>query len=436
MLKREELKQIVALTQNFEADVTIRPANEYGYDIFVLTLDKLIGGVDILLFNPASNDFEKREYERLDVLSLKLGIALGSKVVIKVEMNGGGVWEHEVLGVKGENGKVKMAVKAVHRDRLNMPLSLKKAKVSIALISFESDLLAPLWERYPTFIIIYSTEARYDSKGKTLKFMNGSCTSRDSFCLPALFQALAQEEGMGALIIFEFKRSSSSGEGEMIKVVANVEWVKADREGLKVKLSNKEIKGEGKPAKKATKALDGLKSGRYSMRVGPLADASESGLLTYSLSSDIQSARRYFGGSSFVVMDVEEGAMLKKRKREGEYRLQFKTKEGSSILYKDGENRVRSKSVKSYLKALAGKFNQPLSNEPNENVWVPDMLRMKTASGKEVLGELTGLRWDANRKMWTILVGVGLGDAERLEADDEIFKPLVLELLLAILLFR
>jgi hypothetical protein len=158
--------------------------------------------------------------------------------------------------------------------------------------------------------------------------------------------------------------------------------------------------------------------------------------LTYSLSSDIQSARRYFGGSSFVVMDVEEGAMLKKRKREGEYRLQFKTKEGSSILYKDGENRVRSKSVKSYLKALAGKFNQPLSNEPNENVWVPDMLRMKTASGKEVLGELTGLRWDANRETWTILVGVGLGDAERLEADDEIFQPLVLELLLAIILFR
>ena len=435
MLKREELKQIVALTQNFEADVTIRPANEYGADIFVLTLDKLIGGVDILLFNPASNDFEKREYERLDVLSLKLGLATGSKAVIKVEMNGGGVWEHEVLGVKGENGKVKMAVKAVHRDHLDMPLSLKKAKVSIYLIPFESDLLAPLWERYPWFDIWW-TEVRYDSKGKTLKFMNGSCTSRDSFCLPALFQALAQEEGMGALIIFEFKRSSSSGEGEMIKVVANVEWVKVYGKELKVKLSNKGLKGEGKTARKAITALDGLKSGRYSMRVGPLADASEPGLLTYSLSSDIQSARRYFGGSSFVVMDVEEGAMLKKRKREGEYRLQFKTKEGSSILYKDGENRVRSKSVKSYLKALAGKFNQPLSNEPNENVWVPDMLRMKTASGKEVLGELTGLRWDANRETWTILVGVGLGDAERLEADDEIFQPLVLELLLAIILFR
>jgi ribosomal protein L34 len=416
----------IVFTQNFEADVTIRPANEYGYDIGFITLDNLRGEVAALLLNPVSKDFVTKEYQGIDVAGLKLALATGYKAVLRVEMNGGGVWEHEVLGVKGEEdgkGKVKVAVKAIGDGaNISQKKMFKKAKMEIYLIQPFTDV--PTFWSWSSEVI----EARYDSKKNTLNIANDLPPGQQMF--------FSWAAGQDTLIIFEFKRSSSSGEGEMIKVVANVEWVKADREGLKVKLSNKEIKGEGKPAKKATKALDGLKSGRYSMRVGPLADASESGLLTYSLSSDIQSARRYFGGSSFVVMDVEEGAMLKKRKREGEYRLQFKTKEGSSILYKDGENRVRSKSVKSYLKALAGKFNQPLSNEPNENVWVPDMLRMKTASGKEVLGELTGLRWDANRKMWTILVGVGLGDAERLEADDEIFKPLVLELLLAILLFR
>jgi hypothetical protein len=440
MSKKGGLMQLVAYgyipyTQSFKGDVTIQSANEIGDGIAMLTLEKLIGEVKVVLLDLASNNFETKEYQGLDVAGLAIGLATGSKAVLKVETSGD-VWSmYEVLGVKEENGKgkVKMAVKPIgDGDVISQKKVLRKAKMELLHIPYwtlNDQILHWADPSRDALLAEYQwdfsrlREATYDSKKKTLIFANDRswrCRNGDCFYSSLMFYSAAAS-GAGPLAF----RFGSSGEG-MIELVANVEWVKVDGKELKVKLSNKGLNGEGKTAKKAIAGIDKLKSGRYSMRIRPLADASDmlhafaGDWFTQAWASDRQSASRY---GSLLILDVK--GVLKKTKKMGLFELEFKTKEGDRLLYKDDKDTVKSKPVKSYLEGLAGKYDKPFPDDSCENRWwepAPRIVRMKTASGKEVIGQLTELKWDTNMKVWMAKVGVELADVERLQKKSKIIE--------------
>jgi hypothetical protein len=439
------LPQLVAygyipLAQNFEADVTIKRANEYGYEIFfVLTLDRLRGEVSTLSWDPDSKEIETKENREFDIVALRIELAMGYKAVLRVETRDGDRAALQLLGVKEEeNGKVKVDVKAIDEGaNILQKKVLRKAKVDIALIEpFTDPSQDTLWERYLGQMIAL-TEARYDSREKTLIFANDLPPGQALLNWAAAGQPLSWAAAGQSLLLEIFRRSSSSGEGEVIKVVAKVQWMKADNEGLKVKLSNKEIKSVGKTARKATKALDGLKSGSYSVKVGPLADAFD---IEGADAFDIEGGgfgAQIAGGIpvwSSIGLDVEDWAVLKKTKKVGLFELEFNTKRRARMLYinKDDKDTVRSKSLTSYLRGLAEKYDEDFPTFSNEcGKWwecEPKMIvRMKTASGKEAIGELTDLKWKATKRMWVAKVGLGFADSERLGADDGYFKPLLVE---------
>jgi hypothetical protein len=77
------------------------------------------------------------------------------------------------------------------------------------------------------------------------------------------------------------------------------------------------------------------------------------------------------------------------------------------------------------LEGLAGKYDKPFPDDSCENRWwepAPRIVRMKTASGKEVIGQLTELKWDTNMKVWMAKVGVELADVERLQKKSKIIE--------------
>jgi hypothetical protein len=398
----------IPFTQSFKGDVTKECANEYGDDIAILTLDRLIGRVNTLLFNPFSKDFVTKEYQGIDVTGLRIGLVMGYRVVIKVETRDDVLAAYQLLGVKEENGKVKVVVKAIGEGTLAV-ISQKKIwkneKMEISLAGIAPIAYFTALADLPRFWSWSSDaiQARYDSIKERLIFANDQPPGQ------AIFYSAAAREN---LTILEFKSSSSSGEGEVIKVVAKVECVKVDGEGYHVKLSNKGIKGEGMTARKATKALDGLKSRNYSVRVGPLADA-----------FDIEGGG--FGAQfwSSIGLDVEDGALLKKKRKVGLFELEFKTKDSDRILYKDGDT-VRSKTVKSYLSRVAGNYDEPFHDDSNECKWwvcdAPRIVAMKTASGESVLGVLTDLRWSVNNDLWIAKVGLSFTEAERFQKKSKI----------------
>ncbi len=95
-------------------------------------------------------------------------------------------------------------------------------------------------------------------------------------------------------------------------------------------------------------------------------------------------------------------------------------------MYKDedDENKVRSKSVKSYLRGLAGNYDEPFPDDSCEDGWwvcepAPKIVIMKTEGGL-MLGMLSGLRWDANNDVWVAKVDLGLADAERLQTRSTV----------------
>ena len=401
MSKKGELLRLVAYglpsTQIFEADVTIKRANEY--DAAILTLDRLRGEVEALLLNPASKEFVTKEYQGIDVAGLRIALATGYKEVLRVETRDDVLPVFDILGVKEENGKVNIAVKAIGESaNILQKKVLRKAKMEISLakpIEFFTAL-ADLPRFRSWSWSSEEIEAFYDSKKKTLNFMDQPWTV-------FLYSAEAMMWMPLELRFF------ASGEGEVIKVVAKVKWMKADGKGkeLKVKLSNKGLNGVGMTAKNATKALDVLKSRNYSVRVGGrLADA-----------FDIEGGG--FGAQfwSSIGLDVEDGALLKKTKKVGLFELEFKTKDSDRILYKDGDT-VRSKSVKSYLERVAGKYDEPPPS-PYVTWWERErqgiILAMKTESGESVLGMLTDLRWDVKKELWQGTASLRFAEAERLQ---------------------
>jgi hypothetical protein len=430
----------ILLTQSFVADVTIKRANEYGYDIFVLTLDKLIGQLGALLFNPYSKEFVTKQVQGLDVTGLIISLATGSKLVIRVETRDGDMAAYQLLGVKEENGKgkVKMAVKPIGEGAIAVILQkkvLRKAKMELihiwpdSLARFTDPSQYDFWAEYPWADTLTWKDAKYDYKKKTLKFVH----------IPEQRFEIFYSAAARVPFLFEFKSSSSSEEGEVIKAVAKVECVKVDGDGCHVKLSNKGLNCVGKTVRRAITALDKVKSGSCSVKIQPLAIASDR-FVDGIFASDMPGATiasDWIGYDSLVIssdiprakypwstLDVENGAVLKKTKKVGVFELQFRTKEGASILYKDDKDTIRSKPVKSYLKVLAGNFNQPFPNDSCENGWwcgsAPRIVEMKTASGKEVIGVLTDLRWNANNEAWVAKVGLRLADDERLQTRRSI----------------
>jgi hypothetical protein len=424
------------VSQNFIADLCVEQEPQLS-TTFNLTINRMYRGrrVDAISVDPASKEFETKRFKRLDLAGLRIGLVTGYKAVLRVETSGDRILRFELLGLKEEeDGKVKMAVKGIGEVGAGDPLgiigSFKRANMDINVfrniirepgMAFEllirGAALAPassepggfLPANLPGFFTWVGMEARYNSRDKIVSFRNDG----NDF-----------GSGLGGLfsnaIEVELRRSGSSGEGEE-KVVAKVEWVKADSEGLKVKLSNKGFVGVGASAKRAIKALDGLKSGSYSMRIGGLADA-----------FDIEGREfgaEFAGGSPgwrSILIDVEYEALLKKTRKVGLFELEFKTKEDARILYKDedDENKVRSKSVKSYLRGLAGNYDEPFPDDSCEDGWwvcepAPKIVIMKTEGGL-MLGMLSGLRWDANNDVWVAKVDLGLADAERLQTRSTV----------------
>jgi hypothetical protein len=396
-------------SQSFEGDFFVETLDE---NRFLLDLVRMRGRVDAISVDPASNDFETKQFEKLDVLSLRFALATGSKTVIKVETRDGDRAALQLLGVKEVNGKVNMAVKAIGEDDvISQKKMFKKAKMEIDLL-IEPFIYLPAWSSE-------ATEAIYDSRGKTLNFANDVPPAQAFF-----YWAAAQGADLIEL------RFGPSGEE---KVVAKVEWVKADSDGLKVKLSNKEIKGLGKTAKNAITALDKLKSGSCSVKIHRLADASYMaagavafdaladwlGQVGHVFASDRQSASRYV--ADLILLDVE--GVLKKTKRMGEFELEIKTKRRDRILYinKDDKDTVRSKSVTSYLKGFAEKYDEPFRDDSSENEWWLErqqkeaIIAMKTDSGESVLGMLTNLRWNVKKEVWQGTASLGFAEAEKLQ---------------------
>jgi hypothetical protein len=425
------------VAQIFEADFTIRSANEYGDDIAFINFDKLKGEVSTLSWDPVSKEIETKQVQRLDVTGLIISLATGYKVVIRVETRDGDMAAYQLLGVKEkENGKVKVAVKAIGEGYVILKKKvLRNAKMEISLAgiapieSFTALADMPRFWSWSSDAI----QARYDSIKERLIIANDLPTVQEIF-----YSAEARVP-----LLMEFKSSSSSGEGEVIKAVAKVRWMKVDGDGCHVKLSNKGCKGVGKTAKEAIAALDKWKSGSCSMRIVPLADASYMaagagtvafdagadclGQVGHVLASDRRRARKYV--ADLIPIDVE--GMLKKTKKVGVFELQFRNKEGDSILYKDDKNTIRSKPVTSYLKVLAEKYDEPapLSNDPDVAWWkseqLPIMIQINTASGKSLLGVVAGLTWNAKKGMkgmWVAKVGLGVLEAKRLQKNSKILE--------------
>jgi hypothetical protein len=389
-------------SQSFEGDFFFEKLDN---NHLSLIINRLRGEVYAISVDPASKEFKTKEYQGLDVAGLIIQLAMGYKAVLRVQMIDDVLAAYEVLGVKQEDGKgkLKMAVKPIGDGaNISQKKMFKKAKMEISLAGIAA--LAP-FIYLPSFWSWSSeaTEAIYDSRGKTLNFANDVPEE-------ALIWAAAQ----GADLI-EF-RFGSSGEGEVIEAVANVEWVKADGERLKVKLSKEGLKGVGKTAKKAKDALDRLNSGSYIVRVGRVAGA-----------FDIEG--RGFGG--LIPLDVEDGALLKKTRMLGEVELQFKTNDRDRILYinKDDKHTIRSKPVKSYLVELAEKYDEPFRDDFSENGWWWEskqsaIFAMKTERGESVIGMLTGLRWDVKKKVWQGTASLGFAEAERLQKKSTLIDQI------------
>jgi hypothetical protein len=385
-------------SQSFEGDFFFEKLDN---NHLSLIINRLRGEVYAISVDPASKEFKTKEYQGLDVAGLIIQLAMGYKAVLRVQMIDDVLAAYEVLGVKQEDGKgkLKMAVKPIGDGaNISQKKMFKKAKMEISLAGIAA--LAP-FIYLPSFWSWSSeaTEAIYDSRGKTLNFANDVPEE-------ALIWAAAQ----GADLI-EF-RFGSSGEGEVIEAVANVEWVKADGERLKVKLSKEGLKGVGMTAKKAKDALDKLNSGKYLMRLGALSGA-----------FDIEG--RGFGG--LILLDVEDGALLKKTRMLGEFELQFKTREGDRILYtnKDDKDTVKSRSVNKYLKRVARNYDEDFS----ENGWWWEskqsaIFAMKTERGESVIGMLTGLRWDVKKKVWQGTASLGFAEAERLQKKSTLIDQI------------
>lgn len=109
------------LSQNFTANVALERANG---GIKQLTIKKIIGKVDATI---ASKDFEMNYYKRLDFTALRLGVAMGCKALVRVETEDGRMPQiFELLGVRKENKKVKMTVKAIKGRDMRQEMGLLK----------------------------------------------------------------------------------------------------------------------------------------------------------------------------------------------------------------------------------------------------------------------------------------------------------------------
>jgi len=398
----------VPFSQSFEADVSVE---RIGTGIG-LTMNKIRGNVSGIILDSVSDEFEKKEYKNLDVAEVRLALATGYKAVL--EMGTGNVYSWEIVGIKEEEDKkVKMAVKAINGD---MPIAIaffKKAKISIVCWRpLPAPYILAGLPQYSWTPALDAQSAVYDSNKKMLSFRNGDMQLSP---VPTFLSAAAAQD---VPIIFWFL---TSGSKKSDKIVATVNWVKVDSEGVHVKISKDGLNGVGATAKDAIDSLDEWKSGRWKVGMYPLAAA-----------ADIVPGPLFHGraerGASWSILDVK--GELNKTTEMGIFDFKFRSK--GRILYaaaESGEEGSDKKVIKSisgnnYMKMLAKMFDDDCGEW-----WVTPraiFARMKTASGKEVLGEIQDVRWNENSEMWEATVATGFEDSAKLMSREIVVRVGVL----------
>jgi hypothetical protein len=417
-------------SQNFTADLTVKRANG---GIRQLTIGNLYGKVDVICLTPASKDFELKSYKKLDVIELRLRVAMGCKALVRLETEDGKVANFELLGLRKENKKVKMTVKAINGGDMQIGL-LKKVNMSIEVIG-----ASWLWQMPP----LLESETRYESKTKTVTFRN-DLNGRQRPPHPIFGFAMQT----GVPLQLDLWRN-----GFKTRVVANVESIKADSEGFEVKLNNKDLTGNGRAAIEAATGLILLKSGTYALSINRIpifggytgtlsaADyvpdyvigfsAADFGYAGYGPGRDAAgaiSAADYGRVPATFLLDVK--GELKKTKDLGVLKIKFALEKGSRILYRDSGDddddddaddddddekakmtEIKSMSSRKFLRRFSERLKEYYDNDAGTAGY--PFVRVRLEDGKDVTGEI-GILKDNNGE-WSGYINIAFNDAEGLK---------------------
>jgi hypothetical protein len=442
---RDDLRPIwrTQLSQNFTADLNVKRTTG---GIQLLTIDKLYGKVDVICLTPASKDFELKSYKKLDVTELRLRVAMGCKALVRLETEDGKVANFELLGLRKENKKVKMTVKAINGGDMQIGL-LKKVNMSIEVIG-----ASWLWQMPP----LLESETRYESKTKTVTFRN------DLNGRQRLFADMQTAMQTGVPVRFNFWRNGSKKE-----IVANVESIKVDRERVQVRLNNKDLIGDGQAAIEAATGLNGLKSGTYTVRINRIpefggstgyADPGAIGLSAAGYGpgpgrsafitafSDAGYGRGidFPGAATFsAVLDVK--GEIKKTNDLGFLKIKFEPEKGSRIFYMgsgdDDEDddddddddekakmtEIKSISARKFLRRFSERLKRYYYGDAGTAGYLSphSFVQLRLEDEKTVMGEISSLK-DNNGDVWGASVNIAFADAEGLSEKTSVVGVLFL----------
>ena len=435
------------ISQKFTANVALERANG-GSGRQLLTIGKLYGKVDAIV---ASKEFEMKPYKELDVIALRLGVAMGCKALVTLETEAGKVANFELLGVRKENKKVKMTVKAINGGD-EPAISLKKVNMSIEVFWGASQKAAVFQ--------LSELEARYNSSKKTLTFRNDDGGVDGIFWRPffgtCVLSGKQQLYKGGAIanrpilylrnrgcLEFSLRRNGSS---KNIIVAANVDWIKADVSGIQLGLNNKGLTSDGRAAKEAINGLNGLKSGTYTVSINTIPEFV--GFNGFGGSNGFGPGfgedRDAWGDASPTafpilfqnVVSLDVKGELKKTSDLGSFVLRFSSENESRIIYyterdeesgESGESvedkitEIKSVSTKQYLGILADMLKE--ASYAGYLAPYSAFVKFRLEDGKPLTGEIISLK--DNNGDWGATVETSLADAEMLKNKTIVVGALI-----------
>jgi hypothetical protein len=382
------------LSQSCEADIGVTPA---GKDM-TIQLNKYRGSVSILrallpfqAIGATSNELEEKSYQRFDLTAIRLAIATGEHLAMKVETRDGEKMTYELTGASKDKktGKEIFSVKAVSGSLLPALGAITGASIeilggSIAVLALP-DLPIPsaTWDDAKQKLIFPIFPWDNDYYAKVLNY------------------AIANKEPVA---IEATRAGSTKKEKKMVRYVSSY---KVDGNKIEVVLWNKGLKSKGKFA---GNAVNGFSSGNYtiqSIRLLPTHD-----------NADLFNDDCFDDGFdySYQPISVEAGFLEKAgdgpgTTEFGAFELNFKLDplETRLLSFDKKKNEVSSASVSRYFRD----FERYLRRASNELGGSANFVGFGLSDGKTVVGEIKSLRNNNGRYMTDI--NLAFNDAEELK---------------------